>query len=290
MPRLRLPFLVTGLLLLTGCLQVEMHFKVRSDGSGTLTTRIEVPAELPTSQMGEMGMGEVDPFSEEGARQQAYQYGPGVRFVRSRKIDSDGRTGLEAVYEFDDISLVKAAPFSSEENSGMGSVAAEEVTFGFTADGNGRLTIDLPDPDPAEQAAAEQAAAEPLDDMALSMQAGMMKGMMAGMYVIMTVEIVDGIASANTRHVSGNVVTVYEVDFDRIAANDDNLKEYLRTQDDMSRARHLTGVTYPENDPIIIEFGEPSFHFPSWAYYAIGGLLAVVLILFLATKVEIRIG
>ncbi|MFC1544432.1 hypothetical protein ACFL4Y_04175, partial [Gemmatimonadota bacterium] len=205
MARTRLCILGASLLLLGGCIQVDMHFLVRSDGSGRLTTRMTMAADSPAAGMAEMGGEMTGTFSEESARQQAAQYGPGVTFVRFREIDDGEITGMEAVYDFENISLVRAAPLS--EGEGGMEAATQEVAFLFSPDEGGTLTINLPD-----QTASEGAPPEEMDEMTLGMQASMMKGMMAGMHIRMAVEIEDGIAEANTRNVRDNVVTVYEID------------------------------------------------------------------------------
>jgi hypothetical protein len=282
MSRIRLLSLATGLLLLAGCMQVEMVFKVRSDGSGTLTTRMTMAKDGPASSMAEMGGEVAMPFTEAGARQAAAQYGPGVTFVRAREIDKGDLVGVETLYKFDNISTVQAAPMS-EGQGAVSITASENVRFLFSPEGFGRLTITVP----AQEGTVDT---EELSDSDINMQAAMLKGMLAGMHIKMSVEIEAGIADANIRNVSDNVLTIYEFDFDRLAADDQNLKDYIRYQNDPARARTIPGFGYPENNPIIIQFGEASASLPIWVFYILGGLLVIGLIVLVATKVEFSIG
>ena len=74
----------------------------------------------------------------------------------------------------------------------------------------------------------------------------------------------------------GNVVTLFEIDFDTIAEDDDRLMEFMRSSNDGAAIAGLTGVTYVTENPLVIGFGEGS-GFPIW-YAGIRALLIVLVI------------
>ena len=137
-------------MVISGCMQMEMLVKVKSDGSGTIETTMGM-SKATFGMMGEMQTGDDDPFSEETARQNAAQYGTGVTFRSAEKIDNDEMVGLRAVYDFTDINTVAATPSGGQE--GMEAGAMEAVTFSFDPADGGTLTVIMPggDSDEAEE-------------------------------------------------------------------------------------------------------------------------------------------
>ncbi|MFC1529951.1 hypothetical protein ACFL6R_04445 [Gemmatimonadota bacterium] len=245
---------------LSGCMQMEMLVKVNSDGSGTIETTMGM-SKATMGMMGEMPTADEDPFSEEAARSNTAEFGEGVTFLSAEKIDNDEMIGLRAIYEFDDINTVSATPAGGQE--GMEAGAMEAVTFNFDPADGGTLTVIMPGDEPGEETDNE------VDESGL----GMMKGFLAGMKISMKLEIDAGIASINTSRsfVEGNVVTLFEIDFDTIAENDDNLLEFMKSSNSGSAIAGIDGVTYVDENPLVIGFGAGG-GFPIW-YAGIGVLL-----------------
>jgi hypothetical protein len=260
---------------LSGCMQIEMLVKVDSDGSGTIETTMGM-SKATFGMMGEMQSGDDDPFSEESARNAASDFGEGVTFLRAEKIDNDEMVGMRAVYEFTDINTVRAKPNLDQE--GMEAGAMEAVTFSFDPADGGILTVMLPEPDPGESEENE------VDESGLAM----MKGFLAGMKISMKLEIDPGIGSINTsrRYVEDNVVTLYEIDFDTIAEDDDNLMEFMKSSNNGPAMAGITGVTYMDQNPVVIGFGSGGLGFPIW--YAGIGVLVIGLVIGLVVVLKRR--
>jgi len=268
--------IAAGLLALTGCMQADMLIKVRHDGSGTIVSRVTM-SKGQAESMGEFTEA-TGTFSEESARQNAANYGPGVEFVSYRQIDEDDRFGMEATYAFQTIGALAIAPM----NQGPGvEETGERIFFTFTPEEGGRLTISLPPDAEPEVEVPEPSEAE------LNMAMGMMRSMTAGMKVRMALEVEGGFGWTNTRNVAGNVITILEFDFDEIAADEDNLREYVKVSESPSKARGLDGIVYPENNPIMIEFGESGGGLSSSTLMIIGGAV-LLLVVFLLSSVRIR--
>jgi len=247
---------------LSGCMQMEMLVRVNADGSGTIETTMGM-SKATLGMMGEMPTGDDDPFSEETARSNAARYGTGVSFVSAAKIDNEEMIGLLAVYDFEDINTVSATP-----TGGQGDVEAqsmEAVNFTFDPADGGTLTVIMPGQEAGEATENE------VDESGL----GMMKGFLAGMKVSMKLEIEAGIASINTSRdfVEGNMVTLFEIDFDTIAESDENLMEFMKNSNSGSAIAGIDGVTYVAENPLVIEFGAGG-GFPV-LYVGIGLLLAI---------------
>jgi hypothetical protein len=257
-------------------MQADVLIKVRHDGSGTIVSRVTVSKTQfeAMSQVTEAA----GTFSEESARENAVSYGPGVEFVSYRQIDEDELAGMEATYSFQTIGALAIAPVNmapGQEDTG------ERIFFTFTREEGNRVAISLP-PDPEPDAETQESSEAELD-MAL----GMMKSMTAGLKVRMALEVEDGFTWTNTQNVNGNVVTILEFDFDEITADENNLREYVKVSETPSKARGLAGVTYPENNPIVVEFGDSGGGFGSTTLMIIGGGVLLLLV-FLLTSVRIR--
>ncbi len=249
-------------LALSGCMQAELLVKVNSDGSGTIETTIGM-AKTQFAMMAEMGGESDDPFDEATAEEGAAQYGEGVTFVSYEKIDNEDMVGMRVVYAFEDINTVSASPMASQED--VEAKSMEQVRFTFVPTDGGTLTVIMPGDEPGE--------AEPneVEDGSL----GMIKGFLAGMKMTMKLEIEPGIARVNTDNVDGNVITLFEFDFDVIAADDDNLKAFMENSNSGPQLSGVAGVSYVEENPIVVEFGAGG-SFPIW-YVGIGVLLVIFL-------------
>jgi hypothetical protein len=108
--------------IITGCVKNEVLIKVKGDGTGNIVvTRIfarELVATLQAQidqtkqQMASRGVtGTASTpedlfYNEDGLKQEAGEFGPGVTFVKAQKYDKDGARGSIALYSFNDINEV----------------------------------------------------------------------------------------------------------------------------------------------------------------------------------------
>lgn len=120
-----LPVFMLAAVFICGCIKNRTVVQVNKDGSGKIVvTRVfsKETVEMTNAQMAEMkkqmesrasfGMDMArntpkDPFfNEKAIKKDAKKYGPLVKFVKARKIDSGGSQGYVAVYSFKDVNDV----------------------------------------------------------------------------------------------------------------------------------------------------------------------------------------
>jgi len=223
------------LLAASGCLSSSTVIRLEPDGSGTvvLSTVMSAQARAELATLRSMalprdGAGEAPPelFSVEQARARAARMGEGVRFVSSRKLQGPEGEGLESVYAFTDVRTLRISERPEPPVSGGGAVGAREGTpaLEFEMDGlpNGhaRLTIVLPRPRPDEAAAPPASPAA----TASAAQVTRLRSMVKGLRVSLAVEVPRLVATSSP-FVEGSRVTLLDMDFERLLADDPRLEE-----------------------------------------------------------------
>jgi len=108
-----------------GCIKNRTEVKVKKDGSGHIVvTRVfsreavdmmnvqiaETKKRMSSRSSGEFGMKITTPkdpfFNEKAIKKEAKKFGPMVKFVKAKKVESGGAQGYVAVYSFKDINDV----------------------------------------------------------------------------------------------------------------------------------------------------------------------------------------
>lgn len=231
MKKIILPLLGIALaLLLPSCIENETEITLKKDGSGTITEKMVLSAqmvgmmEMAAAQGGQAENPLADMKDEAKAKAKAKEYGEGVTFVKAEEIKNDaGGKGVIVTYKFTDINKLSLNPAS-----GLGDMAPqgadlevpedeEKVTFNYA---DGKLTMTFPQPDKNE---GEEAAGGANEQIPPEMEA-QMKQMLKGMKMSAKVTIADGIAESNATYQDGNTITLFEMDMDEILKNPDGLK------------------------------------------------------------------
>ncbi len=221
---------IASMLLVPSCLEYETKITLNKDGSGTITEETVFNAEIigmleMASQQG--GQQAKSPFddlkNEEKAKAKASDYGEGVTFVKVEEIARNGGKGVRVTYRFTDISKISLNPGEGLTNLAPGTAAeAKEVgtalTFAFA---DNKLTIISPEVD-AEKAKNATDDLEIPD--AKDPQAEMMMQMLKGMKMTSKITIAPGIANTDASYRSGDTITLYEMNLDKILANPEGLK------------------------------------------------------------------
>lgn len=245
MKRLLLPALAAmAALSLSSCFQSETVIHLNKDGSGTLVEQTTLGAQM-TAMMAQMaglggeGADAKDPlaemFSEEKAKEKVASMGEGVTLEKVEKIDADGKKGSRATYKFKDINKLKVnadAGASDMKDMGPGgeevekaAKKAEPVTFAYA---DGKLVINLPQPEPKKDGAEE--APKPEEGEQDAQQMEMMKSMLGDMHMTVKVVAEGGISETNASFSEGNTITLIDMDFGKIVKNDAAFKK-LQTLD-----------------------------------------------------------
>ena len=257
---------VVALGALMGCVDVNTKVTVKPDGSGIIDKTIVLSkhfAELIISmgQKGDAASIESGMLNENGLKAAAARMGSGVSFVSAQKITTSKGNGYKVQYTFTDISKVKldqnpVADLTMPAGQG-GSVTTsgtQNTTFTFTKGTPATLTVIAPKPATTKPSAAPQASSADTDKM---MQ--QMKPLYSDMHIVLTVAVQGTITATNAAYVSGPVVTLIDMDFATILADDATAKKLAASQsqsmaETQALVKSVPGVKIDTQDAVSIKF------------------------------------
>jgi hypothetical protein len=240
----------------TGCLRSTTTIDLKADGSGTILQETAVSTQALGMLQGMAGAnaqsGDKPPqlFGEEQARKAATTMG--VTFVSGEPIKTGELEGYRARYSFTDISKVSVKMDQGADNlTAGGDTRKPPFAFGFNrAPGASTLTIQMPEQTPGSAGgmplpgAATSDAAKAQAAQAL----GMMKMMMRGLNV-------DGrVIKTNAPYVEGSRVTLMQLDFDKLLADDAAMQKLL-TIKDVKELTGIPGLKIVADPTVTVQFG-----------------------------------
>jgi hypothetical protein len=257
-----------------GCINFETLVKVKADGSGTLVQSMTMSAETMATMKSAKGDGAkaetgdkpmaLEAKDVEQAKAEAAKMGEGVTFVKAEPIDTPEAKGMRAIYAFKDITKLKVSqkPTSPAGSPAAGPETADDtMRFGFAkaASGNPVLTVTMPDlkspgPKPGGDKASAKAPEMPPEAM------GMMKQMFKGLRIAIVVEPEGKVVQTNSPFVEGSRVTLMEMRFDALLADEAKLKQFNAAMEGGSMAdakrlmKDLKGVKISLDPEVKIEF------------------------------------
>ena len=235
----RLSSLLLLAALTSGCITALTSIKLRPDGSGTIEQTLSMNAEA-AGQFAALAGGFSDPapgakkeppelFSEKEMKEAATKYGDGVVFVSSTPIKTADRVGRIATYQFADIRTLRIdqKPQTGDMPGASSSKEKEDVLFRFDKQpaGTSQLTVVFPD---AKLEDARKDATTDKDGKKKTIEPGqleMMKKLFDGLKVSIDVEVLGTIVKTNSPYVQGSRVTLLEMDFSQLLANDQLLAQ-----------------------------------------------------------------
>lgn len=212
-------------LLTTSCLQQHTTLSLNKDGSGTITETTVIGAQM-LAMMGAAGEG-ADPLAEmlqqakTKAADAAAKMGEGVSVKEVKALNEGGNKGVVVTYTFQDINKLK---YAFGQGLGDGPAEDEEADPLDISYKDGVLTINNKYEKP--EAAEEEEANEEMDEASLAMA----QQMMGDMRISLSLEFPGGIAETNAEHVEGNKVTMMDMDFGKLIAQQDKFKEFMKAQ------------------------------------------------------------
>jgi hypothetical protein len=252
-------------IVLMGCVDDSTVITVNPDGSGTIEKTIIVSKNLVKFIM-DSGMAqgneatvEKNLLNENSLKLQAGKMGQDVSFVSAQKISADKGNGYKAVYSFKDISKVKlemspAGDIAMQNPSGTQS-APEYITFAFAKGAPASLTIASPKPKAAAaQQQQQQYTQKELDDFMTTM-----RPLYADLRIQMSITVKGKIAETNATYVSGSTVTLADLDFSKILADDAAFKKLASSQtqsvsEAMAMVKAVPGVKLETKDSVTVKF------------------------------------
>jgi len=258
-----------------GCIQFETLVKVKGDGTGTIVQTMTMSAETmemmksTKSEGGKVDVGgkpmALEAKDIEQAKAEAAKMGEGVTFVKAEPIDTPQAKGMRAIYAFKDVTKLKVSQKPSSPGGAPapgGGEADDSMKFGFAkaANGNAVLTIAMPDLKAAadKKAATSKTPAKAPDAPPEAM--AMMKQMFKGLRIAIAVEPEGKVVQTNSPFVEGSRVTLMEMNFDALLADEAKLKQFSAAMDGGSIAdakrlmKGLAGVKINLDPEVKIEF------------------------------------
>jgi len=209
---LRLASLVAAGVSCGACFQMTTLLKVKDDGSGVIEHRMVYSTRALAQMRGLASLGRgganVDPLSEQQARDIVASLGPGVSYVSSTAIETPQSKGREATYAFTDVTQLRVSTQPAAPAGISVGGSSDSVTFSLehVPNGNYILHIHVPEPGFLDALGSPQA----------SSQIGMVKAMLGGAHVLLQVEPIGTLVRTSSPFLDGARVTLLEIDLDEI--------------------------------------------------------------------------
>ncbi len=221
--------IASALAMMIGCMDVETRIFVNADGTGTIQETFLMKSEMAEGMKKGMGAGEeakpdAKIYKEQELRDKAAGYGRGVSYVSVEDIANTTHQGYRAVYAFSDVTKLtinQNMKAKSGQNAGK-PAPAENIIFRFVKKPGPTLTLTMPEKKgPAEK----KAETSPVDDAQMEQQIKQMRMIFDGMRFALVVQVNGEITKTNAANVTGNAITLYDIEFTKFLDNTEKLKE-----------------------------------------------------------------
>lgn len=256
-------------LLTAGCLQGQRVIKVNANGSGTIVDTVTLGEQARGMLEGMASMESATPAekkakTEAKLKDRAAAMGPGVSLV---SFEPSVKAGPERIsYAFTDVSKIKidSSPDPSENDSK--SEPKQPLTFRLEKKaGTSVLTVSGAGPKPGagkpDAGKASSADSKEAAEAAAKMQAGamaMMKTMLKGLRMTTLVEVNGKLVKTSSPWAQGSRVTLMDVDFDQLVADEASFKKLNELGDpqslDPAALKGLKGIKMQSTPETTIEF------------------------------------
>ena len=253
------------LLLTAGCLQGQRVIKVNASGSGTIVDTVALGEQArgmieAMAEMDKSTPAEKKAKTEAKLKERAAAMGPGVSLV---SYEASVKSGPEKItYGFTDITKIRidSSPDPSENDSKA--EAKQPLTFRLEKKG-GSTVLTVAGAGPKAGGKKDAATAEPKEaaEAAAKMQAGamaMMKTMLKGLRMTTLVEVNGKLVKTSSPYVQGSTVTLLDVDFDQLVADEASFKKLNELGDpqslDPAMLKGLKGIKVQTTPETTIEF------------------------------------
>jgi len=255
--------------MLAGCLQVETTVKVEKDGSGTINETVlfsknfvKMVRDFVEAFKDSASTEEFSMFEESKIKQDAINFGVGVKYVSHEVIKNDDWEGYQAIYVFDDITKVKLTPDPESKvdlDENETAVSPEDYYyFSFVRGDTPELIIDRPEIE------FESNTSEDNDDSTQVNQNDDEAGeefmkLMEGMKIDIAVEVEGEIVNTNASYVQGSKVTLFQMDLSEMMKNKDVFNDFKKNEpqniDELKfYLEKLGGLKIQVEKPVTIKF------------------------------------
>jgi hypothetical protein len=246
----------------SACLRSTTVISVKPDGSGTIVQETGLSPEalgMMKGMAGERGKMPAELFGEEQSKKTAAAMG--VEFVSGEPIKTAQLEGYRARFAFADVRKLRMKMNQDPTGglSGKGSSAGDSP-FGFELENRGAssvLTITVPDTPPGAANAKGTLTGLPAGATPEQNQQAiqMMKLMMQGLFVDVSLDVEGRIIKTNAPHVAGSRVTLLQLDFNKLLADDAALLKFQGASDLKSLA-DVPGLKVLTTPKVTVEFAK----------------------------------
>lgn len=257
----RLLVVLPALLLLGACMEGDRLIRVNPDGSGTIVDTVKLGEQARTmiaslEEADKSTPAEKRAKKEAKLKERAAAMGEGVTFV---SYEPSVKGGPEKVtWAFKDVTKlrIEATPDPAGDSKPE---AKDPLSFRLARKGDSSvLTVVGAAPKPGEKKEQTPESAE----VAAQMQAqamAMMKMMMKGLRMTSTLEVGGRLVKSSSSHVEGSRVTLLAIDFDEVAADEENFKKFAAAGNDPksmdpAALKGIKGVKFNPEPEVTIEF------------------------------------
>ncbi|MCE9519131.1 MAG: hypothetical protein K8R87_06225 [Verrucomicrobia bacterium] len=245
---------LTVSLLLSACFEVSSVVTVNKDGTGTIEETALVGAQMkammasmPADAGNEGGPNFKDMVPDKAkAEERAKKLGEGVTVKSHEPVKMpDGREGVKVTYAVADINKLKYQPFEAKD--GGENEDKKPMTFALSG---GTVTVNLP-PDKPKEKSGDEKPKMPAEQMQAQM--AMMKPMFAGMRMAVQIKGGSGIASSDASNLSGDTVTIMDINFDKLMEKPEVFGKFMESAEDKSMTPAQAAEKFKGVDGIKIE-------------------------------------
>ena len=252
----------------TACLRSTTVVTIKPDGSGTIVQEnglspqaMGMMKSMAASQ-GAQTAGSPEIFGEAQARKTAESMG--VRFVSGEPIKTAQLEGYRANFAFEDIRKIQMKMSEDPTGGALGSTGSSaSPPFGFTFEqkaASSLLTITLPQDklpggSPLGAMGGKMGGDAAADPAQTAQMLSMMKVMMQGLFVDISLNVDGRIVKTNAPHVEGNRLTLLQLDFDKLLA-DEAAFQKLQSASDLKSLGGIAGLKVVTEPKLTIEIAK----------------------------------
>ncbi len=266
MPRYLLVLIAIVALTSAGCLRSSTVIELKPDGSGTILQETGLTPEAMAMIKGfgaqnqsAGGGGVSDLFTEDQARKAADMMG--VAFVSGEPFKTSTLEGYRSRFAFDDINKVKVNMDQTTASMSPNTGGTRQPPFSFAFNrgaASSLLTIEMPEHGPGGQkllpgVGAGGTGTSDVEKAQAAQAMAMMKMMLKGLFVDVTLNVDGRILKSNAPYVDGSRVTLMQVDFDKLLADESAMKR-LEAASDLKSLANIPGLKVVSEPKVTIEF------------------------------------
>lgn len=247
-------------LLLMSCISSGVTVKVNKDGSGEIVQTFQIMRDF----VGFLSMSEepTDPnlIDRDALELTAKAMGEGVSLTKVEPMPDDSAyVGYTAYYKFKDISAIRVSASPSTSPEALDEENSDWVSFKFDKGMTSKLSMYLSNM--TDEESEDNYSSEDSEEIEASADEGLgdqLKDIYKDMHYWMTIEFNGKITDTNASFVEGSVVTIFDMNFEKIVENDELFKKVTNedpgSMKDYKEELATAGVFIDDQEEIVVSF------------------------------------